>query len=92
MSIILTPKISEKAIAFAEKGVYVFEVPTSANKIEVKKSVEAAFKVDVVDVRMLITKGKVKTFKQVKGVQKNVKKAMVKLKSGQTIALFEGAK
>jgi ribosomal protein L23 len=69
MSIILTPKISEKAIAFA-----------------------AAFKVDVVDVRMLITKGKVKTFKQVKGTQKNVKKAMVKLKSGQTIALFEGAK
>jgi large subunit ribosomal protein L23 len=92
MSVILTPKISEKAIAFAEKGVYVFEVPTSTNKIEVKKAVESAFKVDVVDVRMLITKGKVKTFKQVKGTQKNVKKAMVKLKAGQTIALFEGAK
>lgn len=92
MSLILTPKISEKAITFAEKGVYVFEVPTSTNKIEVRKAVEASFKVNVVDVRMIVVKGKVKTFKQIKGTQKTVKKAMVKLKSGQTIAFFEGAK
>jgi large subunit ribosomal protein L23 len=91
-TLILTPKISEKSIAMAETGTYVFEVPTSTNKIEVTKAVEASFKVNVVDVRMIITKGKVKTFRGVKGTQKNVKKAMVKLKAGQTIALFEGAK
>ena len=89
---ILTPKISEKAIYLAEQGIYVFEVPTSTNKIEVAKAVEAAFKVNVTDVNMVISKGKVKRFRQKLGREKDVKKAMVKLKKGQTIALFEGAK
>jgi large subunit ribosomal protein L23 len=89
--IVLTPKISEKAIYLAERGIYVFEVPTSANKIEVAKAVEAAFKVNVTDVNMVITKGKLKRFKQVLGRQKDIKKAMIKLKAGQKISLFEGA-
>lgn len=91
-NLILTPKISEKSIAQAEAGVYVFEVPTATNKIEVTKAVEASFKVKVEEVRMIIVKGKVKTFRGTKGVQKDTKKAMVKLAKGQTIALFEGAK
>lgn len=91
-AIILTPKISEKAIAMAERNVYVFEVPTSTNKIEVKKAVEATFKVSVIDVNMVVVKGKLKRFKQIMGRQKDIKKAMVKIKAGQTIALFEGAK
>ena len=90
--LILTPKISEKAISLAERGIYVFEVPTSTNKIEVAKAVEAAFKVNVTDVNMVITKGKLKRFKQKLGRQKDVKKAMVKVKAGQSIALFEVAK
>ena len=90
--IVLTPKISEKAIALAELNIYVFEVPTSTNKIEVKKAVEAAFKVSVIDVNMIVVKGKVKRFRQVLGRQRNMKKAMVKVKAGQSIALFEGAK
>lgn len=89
---VLTPKISEKAIYLAERGIYVFEVPTSANKIEVKKAIEAAFKVNVTDVNIVITKGKLKRFKNVFGRQKDTKKAMVKLKAGQSIGLFEGAK
>ncbi len=91
-SIVLTPKISEKAIYLAERGIYVFEVPTSANKIEVARAVESTFKVNVTDVNMIISKGKLKRFKQVLGRQKDVKKAMIKLQSGQKIALFEGAK
>lgn len=90
--LVLTPKISEKAINLAERGIYVFEVPTTANKIEVTKAVETAFKVNVVDVNILVHKGKLKRFRQVFGRQKDTKKAMVKLKPGQSIALFEGAK
>lgn len=90
--LLLTPKISEKAIYLAERGIYVFEVPTSTNKIEVTKAVEAAFKVNVTDVNMIITKGKLKRFKQILGRQKDSKKAMVKIKSGQKIELFEVAK
>jgi large subunit ribosomal protein L23 len=89
---ILTPKISEKAITLAERGIYVFEVPTSTNKIEVTKAVEAAFKVNVIDVNMVIVKGKLKRFKNHLGRQKDVKKAMVKVKAGQKIALFEVSK
>jgi large subunit ribosomal protein L23 len=88
---VLTPKISEKAIYLAERGIYVFEVPTSANKIEVAKAVEAAFKVNVLDVNMMITKGKVKRYKQIVGTRSDMKKAMIRLKAGQKIALFEGA-
>ena len=90
--LVLTPKISEKAIYLAERGIYVFEVPTSTNKIEIAKAVEAAFKVNVTDVNMVITKGKVKRFKQILGRRQDVKKAMIRLKAGQKIALFEGAK
>jgi large subunit ribosomal protein L23 len=88
---VLVPRISEKAIALAEKGVYVFEVPTSTNKIEVAKAVESAFKVNVVAVNMLITKGKQVSRRYGKhaGRRNNVKKAMVTLQSGQKIALFE---
>ena len=89
--LVLTPKISEKAIYMAERGIYIFEVPVSTNKIEVTKAVEAAFKVDVIDVNMLITKGKVKRYKQKLGTRSDIKKAMIRLKAGQKIALFEGA-
>lgn len=89
---ILTPKISEKAVFLAERGIYIFEVPTGTNKIEVAKAVEQAFKVNVTDVNIVIAKGKVKRFRKSVGTQKDVKKAMVKLKAGQTITLFEGAK
>jgi large subunit ribosomal protein L23 len=87
----LTPKISEKAIYLAERGIYMFEVPMSANKIEVAKAVESAFKVNVTDVNIVITKGKLKRFRQVLGRERDSKKAMVKVKKGQSIALFEGA-
>jgi large subunit ribosomal protein L23 len=90
--IILQPKISEKAMFLADHGQYVFEVPMSTNKIEVKKAVEASFKVSVTGVTIIIAKGKVKRFKQIKGTQKDVKKAIVTLQKGQTIGIFEGAK
>ncbi len=90
--ITLSPRISEKAIALAEKGTFVFEVPTSANKIEIAKAVEAAFKVTVVDVNVIIAKGKIKRFKRIVGRERDRKKALVTLKKGQSIALFEGAK
>jgi large subunit ribosomal protein L23 len=91
MSLVLSPRITEKAIALAEQGIYVFDVPTSTNKIEITKAVEAAFKVDVTDVNIIVAKGKVKRFRQELGRRADTKKAMVKLKKGQTISLFEGA-
>lgn len=92
MSLILTPRISEKSIGLAERGVYVFDVPASTNKHEVAKAVAEQFKVEVAEVNMLVHKGKLKRFRRVLGRQSDTKKAMVKVKKGQSIALFEGAK
>lgn len=89
--ITLAPRITEKAIALAENGTYVFDVPMSANKIEITKAVQKTFNVEVVDVNIIINKGKVKRFKQMLGRQRDTKKALVRLKDGQKIALFEGA-
>lgn len=91
MSMQIAPHISEKAVAQAEAGVYVFDVPADANKISVAQAVEKAFKVEVTDVNILVTKGKLKRFQKTTGRRKNVKKAYVTVKKGQTIALFEGA-
>lgn len=91
MSVNLKPRVSEKAIAMAERGVYVFDVPTATNKIEVTKAVEAQFKVKVTAVNILISKGKVKMSRRIKGKRNDIKKAMVTLKSGDKISLFEGA-
>ena len=91
MSMPITPHVSEKAVAMAETGVYVFDVPTTANKINVAQAVEAAFKVEVTDVNILVSKGKLKRFQKSQGRRKDTKKAYVSLKKGQSIALFEGA-
>lgn len=89
---ILQPRVSEKAINGAEQGVYVFDVPTAANKTQITEAVEAQFKVKVAEVNTMIVKGKVKMFKRHKGQEKDIKKAVVKLQKGQSIAMFEGAK
>jgi large subunit ribosomal protein L23 len=94
---LLTPRISEKAIALAERGTYVFDVPTSTNKIEVAKAVELAFNVRVAAVNMMIHKGKTVNWrgrggKRGSGQRTDVKKALVTLKPGQHIALFEEGK
>lgn len=87
----LVPRVSEKAIALAQAGKYVFEVPAAANKVEVAKAVAGAFNVTITDVNMLIHKGKVKRFRRLLGRQNDTKKAIVTLKKGDKIDLFEGA-
>lgn len=91
MSVVLTPRITEKAMALSEQGIYVFDVPTAANKTEVAKAVELAFKVKVADVNIMVTKGKLKRFKQVPGRRRDSKKALVKLRDGHKITLLEAA-
>lgn len=87
--LILKPIISEKSIMLAANRVYTFEVPMATNKIEVARAVKTAFNVDATDVRIVITKGKVKRFKGKSGRRVDVKKAMVAVKEGQSIKIFE---
>jgi len=82
--------ISEKGSALLEKeNAYAFEVAPDSNKIEIKKAVEAIFNVKVLSVRTMNMYGKSKRLGVFFGRRSHWKKAIVKLKEGQTIELFE---
>ena len=82
--------ITEKGARLREKNnIYFFEVATQANKIEIRQAVEAIFNVKVDAVRTLRVHGKPKRMGRYAGHRPDWKKALVTLKKGQTIELFE---
>ena len=90
LRVLKQPVISEKSFASADNGKYVFQVNPKATKTEIKKAVEMAFKVHVISVNTVIIKGKVKRFGKIFGKRKDFKKAVVTVKSGETIEDFKG--
>jgi large subunit ribosomal protein L23 len=91
--ILIKPIITEKAEGLSENlNTYSFVVNRKANKIEVKKAVEAAYNVTVASVNTMVVPGKAKTRTTKTGVQKGMKpaykKAMVTLLPGEEIDLF----
>ncbi len=86
LTVLRAPHVSEKATVVAdENGTFVFKVATDANKLEIKKAVEALFEVKVKSVRTANVKGKSKFFGRVAGKRANWKKAYVSLEEGQDI-------
>jgi large subunit ribosomal protein L23 len=90
--IIKVPLISEKGSLIGEKSNQVlFKVRPEANKIEVKRAVEALFRVKVVKVRLIRYLGKIKRVGRTAGRLPQWKKAYVTLKEGEKIDFFGGA-
>ncbi len=86
--IIKRPLRTEKSVADGElTNSYHFEVDLKANKIQIKEAIEKFFNVKVDDVRTLVKKGKTRRVKFRLGRTKDWKKAIVKLKEGNTIDL-----
>ena len=83
--IIIAPVITEKSAAQAEKNVYTFKVNADANKIEIKKAVEAAFGVKVVNVNTVNAVQKKRRVGRYTGLSTAYKKAYVKLAEGSSI-------
>ena len=93
MEILVKPLITEKATAISEKaGRYSFVVDRNANKLEIKKAVEAAYGVQVESVNTLVNVGKKKVRYTKKGVASGMKpsykKAHVTLKKGESINFY----
>ena len=90
--VIRRPLLSEKVMEQKEtENIVAFEVDSRANKIEVKKAVEAQFKdVKVEDVRILRGHGKVRRQGRWVGRRSDFKKAYVRLQEGSKIEFFEG--
>ncbi|MCA9582149.1 MAG: 50S ribosomal protein L23 [Myxococcales bacterium] len=81
--------LTEKAARLKEDNKVVFEVALGANKIEIKKAVEALFDVEVKDVNTLIQRGKVKRMGRRTAKRRNWKKAIVTLREGHDIQFFD---
>jgi len=91
-NILKRPLLTEKTTLQHEYANQVaFEVSKQANKIQIKESVEKAFKVTVLQVRTINIKGKPKKLGRHLGKRSDRKKAIVTLKAGDKIEYFEGA-
>ena len=89
-TIVRRAMISEKGTRLREKqNGYLFEVARDANKIEIKRAIEAIFTVKVDAVRTMRVHGKPKRQGRYAGHRPDWKKALVTLKKGQTIEIFE---
>ncbi|MGH2611994.1 MAG: 50S ribosomal protein L23, partial [Rhabdochlamydiaceae bacterium] len=88
---IIRPIITEQSMAEAEKGRYSFIVSYASTKPMIRQAVKDRFNVDIVNVMTIISKGKTKRVGKTrqKMVMEPFKKAIVQLKEGQKIALFE---
>jgi len=87
---LIKPIISEKATIGVANGKYVFEVYKKANKVQIKKAVKEIYGKEPVKVNVLNKMGKKVTFGRTRGRQKDVRKAVITLKKGETINLYEG--
>ena len=89
--ILLAPVVSEKSYSLIEEGKYAFRVHPDAHRTQVRQAVEELFNVHVTGVNMLKVQSKPKRRGLIKGVKPGWKKAIVQLKQGETIEIFEGA-
>lgn len=87
--ILICPIVTEKSTALMEQGKYTFRVPLAATKVQIRQAVEQIFKVKVQAVNTMRYEGKVKRLGRTQGRRSDWKKAVVTLKPGETIELFE---
>ncbi len=88
--VIVAPVVTEKATALSEQNKVVFKVAPNATKPQIKEAVEKLFGVKVTGVNTLVTKGKTKIFRGMRGRRSDVKKAVVTLAEGESIDVTTG--
>jgi len=84
------PLITEKNTSLQAQGKYAFEVARGANKNQIKQAVEKAFKVKVTTVNVMTISSKRRRVGRREVLTQSWKKAIVTLKPGDKIELFEG--
>ena len=89
--VIVRPLITEKtSAAYQDRGEYTFQVHPNASKPQIRQAIEELFGVKVTNVWTASQRGKEKRMGQSMGRRPNWKKAIVKLREGDSIAIFEG--
>ena len=88
---IVRPLITEKSsAAYQDRGEYTFEVHPDATKPQIRSAIEQLFGVKVTGVWTSNVRGKEKRMGKTVGHRPNWKKAIVTLRDGDTIEIFEG--
>ena len=89
--IIVRPVVTEKSsAAFQSRKEYTFEVHPEANKFQIREALETLFDVTVTDVRTMQVRRRSVTRGRTHGVTARWKKAIVTVKDGQSLPVFEG--
>ncbi len=88
--LLVRPVITEKATDLSADNKYAFVVEKSANKIEVAKAIKAVYGVEPTAVNIINMQGKQVARGRIRGQRKDWKKAIVTLKKGDTISIYEG--
>ena len=89
--ILIAPVVSEKSYSTIPERKYTFKVHKDAHKTQIRQAVEELFGVKVMGVNVLKVQAKPKRRGAIKGTKPGWKKAIVQLKPGETIEIFEGA-
>ena len=88
--IIIRPVVSEKSYVLATADKYTFRVHKDAHKTQIKQAVEALFGVSVLEVRTSAVPSKPKRRGYTSGTRRSWKKAIVQLREGDSIPIFQG--
>jgi large subunit ribosomal protein L23 len=89
--VLLAPVVSEKSYSLISDRKYTFKVHKDAHKTQVRQAVEELFEVHVENVNILKVQSKPKRRGASKGIRPGWKKAIVQVREGETIEIFEGA-
>jgi large subunit ribosomal protein L23 len=88
--VIIRPVVSEKTYVLSAANRYTFRVHADAHKTQIRQAVEALFDVHVVGVRTLSVKSKPKRRGTTRGRSRTGKKAIVQVRAGESIPIFQG--
>ena len=89
--VLLAPVVSEKSYSLITARKYTFKVHEDAHKTQIRQAVEELFEVKVERVNVIKVQAKPKRRGAIKGTRQGWKKAVVQLRAGDTIEIFEGA-
>ena len=89
--VLIRPVVTEKAYANVETGKYAFRVHPDAHKTQIRQAVEQLFDVRVARVNVVAVQPKPKRRGLFKGTKPGWKKAVVQLRAGDSIEIFQGA-
>ena len=90
LGVLVKPLITEKSSFLSPFGQYVFEVSLKTNKVEIAKAIERAYGVKPISVNIVRVRGKKVRYGKTLGVTKKWKKAIITLKPGDKIEVYEG--